>query len=79
MFWAETWKISNFFIWQFSFFGRKIFNMFEKACFRNGERDFRRTVVPPVLGFTASGTVAGGASIVLFHRETTELFPLIRK
>ena len=29
MFWAETWKISEFFIWKFSFFGDKIFSMFE--------------------------------------------------
>ena len=35
MFWAETWKISEFFIWKFSFFGVKIFSIFEKACFRN--------------------------------------------
>ena len=29
MFYAETWKISEFFIWKFSFFGDKIFSMFE--------------------------------------------------
>ena len=29
MFWAETWKISEFFIWKVSFFGDKIFCMFE--------------------------------------------------
>ena len=29
MFWAETWKISEFFIWKFSFFGDKICSMFE--------------------------------------------------
>ena len=29
MFWAETWKISEFLIWKFSFFGGKIFNIFE--------------------------------------------------
>ena len=29
MFWAEIWKILEFFIWKFSFFGRKIFNIFE--------------------------------------------------
>ena len=29
MFWAESWKISEFFIWKFSFFGGKIFNIFE--------------------------------------------------
>ena len=29
MFWAETWKISAFFIWKFSFFGGKIFSIFE--------------------------------------------------
>ena len=35
-FWAEIWKISEFFIWIFSFFGGKIFNVFELACFCNG-------------------------------------------
>ena len=35
MFWAEIWKISGFFIWKFSFFGGKIFKIFEKACFHN--------------------------------------------
>ena len=29
MFWAETWKISEFFIRKFSFFGSKIFSIFE--------------------------------------------------
>ena len=29
MFWAETWKISEFFIWTFSFFGGKKFSIFE--------------------------------------------------
>ena len=29
MFWAETWKLSEFFIWKFSFFGAKIFSIFE--------------------------------------------------
>ena len=29
MFWAEIWKISEFFIWKFSVFGGKIFNIFE--------------------------------------------------
>ena len=29
MFWAEIWKISEFFIWKFPVFGRKIFNIFE--------------------------------------------------
>ena len=29
MFWAEIRKILEFFIWKFSFFGRKIFNIFE--------------------------------------------------
>ena len=29
MFWAETWKISEFFIWKFSFFDGKIFSIFE--------------------------------------------------
>ena len=29
MFWAEIWKISEFFIWKFSIFGDEIFNIFE--------------------------------------------------
>ena len=29
MFWAEIWKMSEFFIGKFSFFGRKIFNIFK--------------------------------------------------
>ena len=29
MFWAEIWKISEFFIWKFSIFGGKIFSIFE--------------------------------------------------
>ena len=29
MFWAEIWKTSEFFIWKFSFFGGKIFGIFE--------------------------------------------------
>ena len=29
MFWAEIWKISEYFIWKFSFFGGKIFSIFE--------------------------------------------------
>ena len=29
MFWAGIWKISKFFIWKVSFFGFKIFNIFE--------------------------------------------------
>ena len=29
MFWAEIWKISEFFIWKFSFLGGKILNIFE--------------------------------------------------
>ena len=29
MFWAEIWKISEFFVWKFSFFGGKIFSIFE--------------------------------------------------
>ena len=29
MFWAEIYKISEFFIWKFSFFGGKIFSIFE--------------------------------------------------
>ena len=34
MFWAEIWKISDFFIYKFSVFDGKIFSIFEKACFR---------------------------------------------
>ena len=34
---AKVWKISEFFIWKFSFFGGKIFIIFEQACFRNGK------------------------------------------
>ena len=30
-------KISEFFIWKFSFFGGKIFSIFEQACFRNAD------------------------------------------
>ena len=29
MFWAEIWKISEFFIWKLSFYGGKIFSIFE--------------------------------------------------
>ena len=29
-------KLSEFFIWKVSFFGGKIFIIFEKACFRDG-------------------------------------------
>ena len=29
VFWAEIWKILEFFIWKFSFFGRKIFSIFK--------------------------------------------------
>ena len=29
MFWTEMWKISEFFIWKFSVFGREIFYIFE--------------------------------------------------
>ena len=29
MFWAEMWKISEFFIWKFSFFDGKIFSILE--------------------------------------------------
>ena len=29
MFWADIWKISESFIWKFSFFGGKIFSVFE--------------------------------------------------
>ena len=36
MFWAEIWKILEFFIWKFSVFGVK-FSMFEWACFHNAQ------------------------------------------
>ena len=29
VFWAEIWKLTEFFIWKFSFFGGKILNIFE--------------------------------------------------
>ena len=29
MFWAEIWRIAEFFIWTFSFFGGEIFSIFE--------------------------------------------------
>ena len=35
MFWADIWKLSEFFIWKFSFSGGKIFYIFKKACSRN--------------------------------------------
>ena len=37
MFWAEIWKISDFFIWFFFFFFfcGNIFSIFDWACFRN--------------------------------------------
>ena len=35
MFWAEMWKISDFFIWNLSVYENDIFNIFEQACFRN--------------------------------------------
>ena len=35
MFWAEIWKKSFFFIWNFSVFGGEIFYIFEKVCLRN--------------------------------------------
>ena len=35
MFWAEIWKISQFFTWKISVFGGEIFYIFEQACFRN--------------------------------------------
>ena len=38
MFWAEIWKISDFFIWNFSVFGGESFYIFEYACFRNETR-----------------------------------------
>ena len=39
MFWAEIWKISEFLYEIFPFFGCKIFNIFEQACFRNDYHD----------------------------------------
>ena len=41
MFWAEIWKISEFFIWKLAFFGGKIFSIFVKACFCNGKWETR--------------------------------------
>ena len=38
MFWAELWKISEFFIWKVSFFGDNIFSIFEQARFRNAKQ-----------------------------------------
>ena len=35
MFWAEVWKISEFFIPKFSFFGGEILNIFGLVCFHN--------------------------------------------
>ena len=35
MFWSEIWKISEFLSEFFYFFGGKMFNIFEYACFRN--------------------------------------------
>ena len=35
MFWAEIWIISEFLYENFHFFGGKIFNIFEQACFPN--------------------------------------------
>ena len=29
MFWAEIWKNTSIFLWKFSFFGGKIFSLFE--------------------------------------------------
>ena len=29
MFWTGIWKLSDYFIWKFSFFDRKFFNIFE--------------------------------------------------
>ena len=34
IFWAEIWKILEFFIWKLLDFDGEIFNIFEKACFR---------------------------------------------
>ena len=48
MFWAEIWKISEFFIWKFSFFDGKIFSIFEKACFRNGMQGGKQEVTKVV-------------------------------
>ena len=36
MFWAEIWKISEFFYLKIFIFGGKIFSIFKQACFRNG-------------------------------------------
>ena len=32
----KIWKLSEYFIWKFSFFGGKILKIFENACFRYG-------------------------------------------
>ena len=39
MFWAEIWKLPEFFFWMFSLFGGKILNIFEQACFLNDSPD----------------------------------------
>ena len=44
MFWAEIWKISEFFILKFSFFDGKIFTIFELACFRNDTIEISQTI-----------------------------------
>ena len=43
MFRAEIWKISEFFIRKFPFFGSEIFYTFEQACFRNETCRFDHT------------------------------------
>ena len=35
MFWAEMYKISEFFVWKFSVYGGNVFRIFEQECFRN--------------------------------------------
>ena len=50
MFWAELWKISDFFIWKFSVFGGEIFNIFEQACFRNEVLIFHIVLIFQIAG-----------------------------
>ena len=65
MFWAEIWKISECFIRKFSFFGCKIFNIFEQACFRKG----RQLLWLPGCFLFASLHIECILKIVLFWQE----------
>ena len=51
MFWAEIWKISELLIRKFSFFGGKIFSIFEQACFRNEKADVDLILSVPLIYF----------------------------